>query len=102
MPTYYSIKYALSSNGQIVSFESDRPPSEHGYVYPGDRWASSQKVGKDCFVTPDEAIAAFEIARTKKIATLHKQIAALEKMRPTIAKPESPDPDPAGKAPGER
>ena len=80
MTTYYVTKYALSSKGKIAALVADGPPSEHGYVYETGWAGRSYKIDRDVFTTPQAAIAAAEAARKKKIASLRKQIAALEKV----------------------
>lgn len=77
--TYYLSKYALSSKGKISTFVAKDEPDELGYVVPAGTWRCV-KVGRDAYRTVEEAIAAAETARTKKIASLRKQIAALEKL----------------------
>lgn len=77
--TYYLIKYAISSKGEIRTFATENAPSDHSYVFEPGTWAS-HKIGRDLFTTPEDAIAAAEAARKKKIASLRKQLAALEKL----------------------
>ena len=83
MKTYYLTKYALSSEGVITTFTSNEGPSEYGYVTPKVGW-SLYKLGTHAHETPEAAIEAAEKARTKKIASLKKQIAALEKLTFTV------------------
>lgn len=77
--TYYLIKYAMSSNGEIRAFSTDQTHNEFSYVFEPGTW-SSHKIGRDLFTTPEDAIAAAEVARKKKISSLRKQIAKLEKI----------------------
>ena len=73
-------KYALS--GGITEHECEHPKADGAYVYPGKPFAGyvGFKLGRDAHTTPEEAAKAAEAARTKKIASLRKQIAKLEKM----------------------
>lgn len=70
-------KYALSSG--ITKHEAK---IERGYAYPGAPFMSyaSFKLGTEAHDTVEGAIAAAEAMRIKKIASLKKQIAKLEKM----------------------
>jgi hypothetical protein len=74
--TYYLTKYALSAGIKAVLCES---PSSDGYCRPADYY-SYFKLGRDIFETLAEAQADAEARRIKKIASLKKQIAKLEKM----------------------
>ena len=71
----FSTKYALS--GGIKEFT----PTERtvGYVYDGNY--TFLKVGRDAFNTLDEAKADAEKRRQKRIASLLKQIKALEALK---------------------
>lgn len=70
-------KYALTAGIE----KADGKLSDSGYFYKsGDNW-SSFKVGRDAHATLEEAIAAAEAARVKKIKSLEKQIKALEKLQ---------------------
>lgn len=80
--TYYITKYALTT-GMLDKRNCNGKPSEHGYIRPTDTWASF-KVGKTAFTSLEEALQAAEMARTKKIAGLRKQIANLEKLEFTV------------------
>ena len=77
--TYYLIKYSISSKGEIRTFATEKAPSGHSYVFEPGTW-NSYKIGRDLFTTPEDAIAAAEVARKKKIVSLRKQITALEKL----------------------
>lgn len=81
--TYYLSKYALSNGGKITKFVTPDQVSEHGYVTPRDGWYF-YKVGLHAHTTASAAIAAAEAARTKKITSLRKQIAKLEKLKFTM------------------
>ena len=78
--TYYLSKYALSNKGRITTFVTNDTPGKHGFVMP-EGSLQFLKVGRDAHRTAEAAIAAAETARTKKIASLRKQVAALEKMK---------------------
>lgn len=72
-------KYALS--GGITEHECDPPKDGSYYVYPrGETEYVSFKLGRDAHATPEEAAQAAEAARVKKIASMRKQIAKLEKL----------------------
>ena len=81
--TYYLSKYALSNKGKITKFVTTNQVSEYGYVSPQNGW-SHYKVGLDAHTTASAAIVAAETARTKRITSLRKQIAALEKLTFTV------------------
>lgn len=72
MARYYITKYALS--GGLSSMEA---APRDGYIYQS--WTSF-KVGRDAFLEKQEALADCEARRLKKIASLRKQIAKLEKL----------------------
>lgn len=73
-------KYALS--GGITEHDCEPPEGEDRYVRPGAPFMSyvSFKLGAEAHETREEAVKAAHAARVKKIASLHKQIAKLEKM----------------------
>lgn len=75
--SYWLTKYALSDG--ITAVDVDHEPSEYGYVTPKGYWVSF-KVGKDIHDTEAAAKKAAAAMRVKKIASLKKQIAALEKL----------------------
>ena len=81
--TYYLSKYALSNKGRITTFVTDDTPGKHGLVMPKGSF-QCLKVGRDAHRTAEAAIAAAETTRTKKIASLRKQVANLEKMKFTV------------------
>lgn len=83
--TYYLSKYALSNNGRIQAFTGEER-REGGYVSNLNKagYWTSFKMGLYVHETTEAAIAAAEAARVKKIASLKKQIAALEKLTFTI------------------
>lgn len=83
MPTYYVTKYALSNNSDPTTIESHETPDETGYIslrVPGHMWSTGFRMGRDAFVSEEEARKAVIKARDKKIASLEKQIAALRKI----------------------
>ena len=72
--TRWITKYALSANIQQAEMSQYRA---------GGHWYAKDGVGfdeKECFATLEEARDNAEERRTKKIASLKKQIARLEKM----------------------
>lgn len=72
--SYWLSKYALSDGIKVV----DGPePDCGGYVKP-DGYLDIYKVGSEIHKTEAEAKAAAEKLRVKKLASLRKQIAALE------------------------
>jgi hypothetical protein len=71
----YSTKYALS--GGIKEFEPSKA-FDNQFVYDGPY--TFLKIGRDAFHTFDEARADAEKRRQKRIASLRKQIKALEAM----------------------
>lgn len=78
MPTMYLTKYALTDGvKEIEATESSIP----GYVrIVDDRWSSIFKVGSEVFATLELAHADAEKRRLRKVASLKKQIAKLEKL----------------------
>lgn len=76
---YFITKYALSGK-KIDEREIDGEP-EHGRIYDRARGYQSFEIGKDAFLSRDDAVKAAEAARITKIASLRKQIAALAAMR---------------------
>lgn len=73
--TVFVSKYALA--GEIVTREVWE--NGDGWVVERGKYFNSFKVGRDAHLTADEAIAAAKEARAKKVASLKKQIAKLEK-----------------------
>lgn len=71
-------KYALTTN--IQEYEAK---VEHGKAYPGHPFMSfvGFTIGKEAHLSRQEAVAAAENARKKKIAALKKQIAKLEALK---------------------
>jgi hypothetical protein len=51
------------------------------YIYTKEQYPRQFVVGRDAFLELNDAIAAAYAARDKKIASLKKQIAKLEKLR---------------------
>lgn len=83
MTTYYMVKYALSNNGRIDQFEADPTTDDDKYVSrPGIY--GLQKEGKDCFKDLDQAIAAVEAARKRKIVSLKKQLKKMNDLVPYL------------------
>lgn len=70
-------KYALTAGIE----KADGKVSEAGYFYKNSGSYSGFKVGRDAHATLDEANAAAEAARVKKIKSLKKQIEALGKLQ---------------------
>lgn len=77
--TVFIVKYALSI-GSIQTGEIDRLSIDPEYLFTKGR-LDSFRLGRDMFLTMDEAVQAANLARTKKIASLHKQIKKLNAMR---------------------
>jgi hypothetical protein len=78
-------KYALGDKGRVVEAEFEDEVRESGYAYPADstvfsKWTSF-KVGSSVHHSREDAVAAAEAARKKKIASLQKQIKKLESMK---------------------
>lgn len=73
-------KYALSDG--ITEHECEPPNDGSAYVYPGAPFAGyiGFTLGREAHTTPEEAAKAAEAARVKKIASVRKQIAKLEKL----------------------
>jgi hypothetical protein len=73
-------KYALS--GGITEHECSPPNDGSDYVHPGKPFATyvSFKLGRDAHTTREDAVKAADAARIKKIASMRKQIAKLEKL----------------------
>jgi hypothetical protein len=76
--TMFNAKYALS--GGITEGEY-RPSGTPGWwTKTTSRFHDSFKMGASVFETYEEAVQAANVARAKKIASLKKQIAKLEKL----------------------
>jgi len=78
---YWIVKYALSSK-EIIRLDLEASNGDGPYVYdrrPG-RWAQ-YKIGSDCFESRDDAFAAAEAMRKRRIASLEKQIAKLRQVQ---------------------
>ncbi|WP_065091521.1 hypothetical protein [Rhizobium leucaenae] len=74
---YYATKYCLS-DGEIDEKECE---GDDDYVYWRSGHNSIQyRVGRDAFVDHSDAAKAASAVRDKKVASLRKQIAKLEKM----------------------
>jgi hypothetical protein len=75
MTEMYSSKYSLAAGEiEVVDVEIREP-----YAYRLKGWQGF-KIGRDIHDTKDKAIASAEAMRTKKIASLKKQIVRLEKL----------------------
>lgn len=74
----YVTKYALTKG--IEKCEASAIPSSDRYLRAKGYSCTFLKKGKDVFETPEEAVAYAMSARDRKIASLRKQIAKLEKM----------------------
>lgn len=70
-------KYALTD--RVKQVEVVPISSAPSYVKQPGGWLIL-KIGMDVFETEDEALAAAEAMRAKKVASLRKQIAKLEKL----------------------
>lgn len=77
MRSYFLTKYALS-NG--IKACDGGPVDELGYVRLAGYGFTSYRLGRDVHETEAAAKAAAEAMRKKKVASLQKQIAQLEKM----------------------
>ena len=77
MKTYWISKYALSDG--IEEVQTDDEPSEHGYLSVRARFTSF-KLGKDIHESLSQAITEAYNKRLRKIASLRKSIAKLEKL----------------------
>lgn len=77
MTTYYLAKYALG-DGKITTIEWAKDPDEDGDIFFN---GGLLRLGRDIFLTKEDAVAAADKLRLKKIASLKKQIATLEAMR---------------------
>lgn len=75
--TMYLSKYALTSGVQQVQIKEISP---EGYAYQEGPYWNSLAVGRDVHETFEAAAVAADAARVKKIASLKKQIAKLEKL----------------------
>jgi hypothetical protein len=73
-------KYALSEG--ITEHECDPPNGGDNRVFPGAPFFefTSFKLGSEAHLSKEDAERAAEAARLKKIASLRKQIAKLEKL----------------------
>ena len=76
--TYWLAKYSLT--GGIKELSHVARVSDNGYIYLQGTW-EIYKIGKEVFENRYEAVAAAETMRLKKIASLKKQLAKLEKLK---------------------
>ncbi len=82
MTTIYIHKYALSDCIRRAEVELRSRNDGRRLADMGHCWYLNE--GKDWAPTEDEALLVAERARTKKIASLKKQIAKLESMTLTV------------------
>lgn len=80
MEKVFITKYALTKG--ILEKEAEIRDYGNGYIraYMKGEF-SSYSLGKECFRTREQAMERAEKMRLKKIASLKKQIEALEKMK---------------------
>lgn len=82
MPTFYVTKHALT-NGikemDAASF-SQGDKRVYGKLTPDDYIAQGFDIGAEAFTTRDEALVNAEQRRLRKIDSLKRQIAKLEKL----------------------
>lgn len=80
MPKYFITKYALSSG--IEEIDIPAHPSEDGYLShtQANPWRQHFYNSNEWHRSEADAVARAEEMRTKKISSLKKQIAKLEKM----------------------
>ena len=81
LTTLWSTRYALSRG--VYTFEVNGPaPSMGSRVRAVDKpWDASFEVGRDCFLTVEEANLCARQQRDKKIKQLTRQIARLQKLQ---------------------
>lgn len=76
----WTSKFALTSRIIEIPVRFSSNGDEYAYdARPGSNGWTSFKVGRDIHETYQQAVTAAEQARAKKIASLKKQIAKLEK-----------------------
>ena len=86
---YYITKYAVTDG--IFVRDCEPPKDGREYIFPGGY--DVFRVGKNAFTSQSDAIEVANKDRDKKIASLKKQIAKLEKMVFTV--PDEADGDSA-------
>lgn len=82
MATSYITKYAVGGKGGLTTVEDPKISAWNDgsqWVRSSDGWTSF-KIGREAFDSRDDAVADAESRRAKKIASLKKQIAKLEKL----------------------
>jgi hypothetical protein len=79
MPKYYITKYALSEG--ILHKECTVVANPIGYVRTAELWSQFFKIGIDAFESFEDARNRATDMRDKKISSLKKQLARLEKLR---------------------
>lgn len=78
--TVYSIKSALST-GRVNELSARVFEYDSQYVFiNGEFIKSMQMIGRDCFLNREEAVAAADVKRLKKIKSLTRQIEKLKQM----------------------
>lgn len=88
MKTLYVTKYALSSNGRITQHDWGGKVSGYGHVNLGGVW-TMLRLGIDAHESVEAAVAAAEVARSKKIASLEKQIQHLRGLKFSVVEDEA-------------
>lgn len=90
MTTAYITKYSLSgkdagkpitANGRVRNGYDGKKDEYFSCKMPGWWHEQSFKIGRDVFLTKEEAISDIDARRVKKIASLNKQIAKLEALK---------------------
>lgn len=76
--TMFCAKYALTCSG-VTTGQWEIVGNGFARSFPNRGW-TLLKVGRDVFEARADAVSAAEAARTKKIASLKKQLAKLEKL----------------------
>lgn len=80
MSTVYFTKYALGAKGKIETQHGGFVSVEKGYAV-NSRTKTRENLGKTAFLDKDEALAAVEAAKEKRLASLRKQIETVEKIK---------------------
>jgi len=77
---YFVTRYALSNAGLPTIVSSENKPGDDGFVWlrmPKHAFGTTFKLGRNVFLSKDDADAAIRADRDKKIKSLEKQIAKL-------------------------
>ena len=88
--TIYVTKYALTKGIFIHQAHLGTAGDgwvEGAYVYTSGHWALQCRLGHDAFLTEDEALAAAEKMRARKLASLAKQISKIRDLQIKVRKP---------------